>query len=112
MLPTLKEIIRSRTREGWSEFVREKVTDIRIWIQENGEKAALLMFAVGLLAAVLFKLFIFILVLAVLFGYTVWYVAIPEEGVRESRDEKSPDDTTPSSDKSFNMAPPNDSSGQ
>ena len=32
--------VRTRTREEWQHLVVERWTDIRIWIQENGEKAA------------------------------------------------------------------------
>ncbi len=108
MIPPLKEIIRSKSREGWSAFAREKVTDARIWIQENGEKAAVVTFVVGLTAALLFKLFVFLLVVMVLFCYSVWYVAVPEssEQAGVNTDERS----TPT-DRSFNMATREDSSG-
>ena len=111
MIPTLKEIIRSKSREGWSEFLREKVTDARIWIQENGEKAALVTFVVGLTAALLFKLFIFLIVAAVLFGYSVWYVAIPEKRFDgEGKTGESSRENKASTDRSFNMTTPEDSS--
>ena len=74
-MDTLKDIIRSRTREGWRNFAFEKLTDLRIWIQEHGEKAAILTFAIGLFIALFFKLFVFLVVVAIILCYIVWFVA-------------------------------------
>ena len=75
---TLKETIQSKTRAEWYQFLRERATDVRIWMQEHGEKGAAIAFAIGVCVVLFFKLFMLILVLAVIAGYGVWYLA-PEE---------------------------------
>ena len=69
--------VRSRTREEWANALREGRTEVRIWMQEHGEKAAIIAFSLGLLIALAFKLFVGLAVLAVLLGYVVWYLAPP-----------------------------------
>jgi len=80
IMPTIVEVIRSRTRSEWRDYVRERFTDARIWVQEHGEKAAFLTFFVGLFIALFFKLFIFLVVVGIIAGYIVWFMASEEKG--------------------------------
>ncbi len=67
--------IRSRNRDQWAALCREGLTELRIWVQEHGEKAAILGFVLGLLITLAFKLFVGLIVIGVLVGYLVWYLA-------------------------------------
>lgn len=75
-------IIRSRSRQGWVDFTVAKVTDLRIWVQENGEKAALAFFFIGIGIVVLFKLAVLLLVLSALAGFLIWYLAPPDDEIK------------------------------
>jgi hypothetical protein len=74
----LIEKIRSRSREQWQAHYRERWTDLRIWIQEHGEQAAIVALVLGILFVLFFRLFIAIIMLALLAGYIVWHIAEPE----------------------------------
>lgn len=52
------QAIRRRSREEWRDFFRERIMHIRIYIQENGEKAAILALLLGIFSVLFFKLFI------------------------------------------------------
>lgn len=73
--------IRGRTREEWQEFFQMVITDGRIWIQENGEKAALVGIIVGFLVAYLFKIFLFLAVLSSLAVYLIWLISLPAKEI-------------------------------
>jgi hypothetical protein len=79
-MPTLAEIVRSRTRRGWVEFGRQKLLTLRNWIQDHGERAAILACVLGMLLVIFFKLFVFFVALAVIIAYLVWYFAPVGEG--------------------------------
>ncbi len=83
---SLKEvlhIIRAKSRCEWSSVIKDHVTDLRIWLQENGEIAALFGLIVGIFVVLFFKLFVFLFVLGGLIGYTVWLIAEPLESGRD-----------------------------
>jgi hypothetical protein len=67
--------IKSRTRDEWFDYGIERVTDTRIWIQENGEKAAIVFLAVGIFLVLFFKLVLFLVALAAIAMAIVWFVA-------------------------------------
>jgi len=69
--------IRSRTREEWEQVPRSLVIDLRIWIQENAEKAAVGALAVGILFVLAFKLIVGLVFLAGVIGYVIWSIALP-----------------------------------
>lgn len=72
--------IRSKTREEWLKFLREKWIDLRICIQENGEIAFVFAFIFGIIVVLAFKLFVGITVVALLAGFAVWHFAESESG--------------------------------
>ena len=70
--------IRSRSREAWVRVWLEAWTNLRIWIQENGELAFVLAFVGGVFVCLAFKL-VFVLALAAAGVLAaVWFYALPE----------------------------------
>lgn len=94
------EFIRSRSRQAWIDLIIGKVTDLRIWVQENGEKAAAIFFFVGIAIVILFKLVVFLIVISVLVGFSFWYLA-PESAEEVSKIEViAPEETNENQDTS------------
>lgn len=71
--------IRQKTRDEWQNLAREFYINLRIWIQENGEKAFFVGVFLGILILAFFKLFLTLVLLAALLGLGVWYTAKPAE---------------------------------
>jgi hypothetical protein len=69
--------IRAKNREDYEQVVFLGITDLRIWIQENAEKAALAFLAVGFLIPFLFQFLLLMCGLAALVAFVVWTVALP-----------------------------------
>ena len=69
--------IRRRSREQWENQFMEAVTDLRIWVQENGEKAFIGGIVGGMFVILAFKLTMLLLVLGVLVVLGVWFIAEP-----------------------------------
>ncbi|RIL08561.1 MAG: hypothetical protein DCC75_08575 [Proteobacteria bacterium] len=88
--------IRERSREGWAEFAKEWLTNRRIWIQENPERAAIGGLVAGIVIVVFFKVVAWAIFLLAVFAAVVWIIAQPEgqQGAKT---------TTPSA--SYNGAP-------
>jgi hypothetical protein len=74
--------IRQKSREQWLAHIQDIWTDVRIWIQENGEKAAVICLVLGIFVVLFYKLFIFLALIGVLVAFFVWFVALPEEEIR------------------------------
>lgn len=72
--------IRKKSREEWTDLLRDTWTDLRIWIQEHGEIAALAGIVIGMFFVLAFKLVIGLLVLVLIAGYVVWNIAQPGSG--------------------------------
>ncbi len=90
MFDQLLARIRKHTRKEWVGLLNENLTNTRIWIQENGEKAALLALVVGVLLVAVFKLIFTLLIVAILVFGVVWFLAPEEHGSQVS---SSPDGT-------------------
>lgn len=82
----LKGQIRQKSREEWADTAKELWTDLRIWIQENGEKAAVVGLAIGIAAVLFYKLVVFIAVVGMLLGFAVWFTALPESEMKAYRE--------------------------
>lgn len=67
--------IRAKTKREWEELVREFWTDFRIWLQENGEVAALCALIVGMIIAATFKYVFAISLLLAALAFVVWFYA-------------------------------------
>ena len=75
MMDNLLKAIRRRKRGEWVKLLRDYLTNFRIWIQENGEKAALVSLVVGVILVVAFKLIFTLAIVGVLLGIGVWFIA-------------------------------------
>ncbi len=85
------EQIRKNSKEEWQRRLHEKWTDCRIWLQENGEYAAVAAFVCGLLIAYFFKFFIFLLALGVIIGSSIYLLAYSEEELGQQESDLKPD---------------------
>ena len=72
------QLIRKRSREGWEQLALNKWTDLRIWVQEHGEPAALIALVAGIVFVLFFKPVLLLLVAAALVYFVILYLAIPE----------------------------------
>ncbi len=82
--------IRTRTREQWHQWLVDKVTSLRIWIQENSEKSFVVALIVGFCIALFFKLFLYLVFFLVVAGIIVWAIALPEFATTSSHDDTFP----------------------
>jgi hypothetical protein len=90
--------IRRRSRSDYEEAVFARITDVRIWVQENAERAALVFLGVGFLIPFFFKPLLFVLAVLVLAGFTIWTiagVAPADAGQAEATGDTSPADRPP-----------------
>ncbi len=104
----LVEEIRKKSREEWVQLPKEKVTEARIWIQENPEKAFLAGLAAGVVVVAAFKAVVWIIVLALLCFVAILAIAHPagiapggsgpEEHYESHRTEDQPDSDSDYSD--------------
>lgn len=69
--------IRAKSREEWLEVVRDRVTDIRIWIQERPEKAFIVSFILGAIVVLFFKLIAWVVFLALVVAAAAYFYAWP-----------------------------------
>ena len=75
ILKDITEFARTRSAEGWKNLARERYDELRISVRENGEKAALLAFGVGIVVVLFFKLFLILVALAALSFLTILWLA-------------------------------------
>ncbi len=75
ILKDITEFARSRSAEGWKSLARERYDDLRLSVRENGEKAALTAFGIGILVVLFFKLFLILVALAALSFLTILWLA-------------------------------------
>lgn len=76
---SILEAIRRRTREEWLDVFRDKLTDLRIWVQEHPEKAFFIGIILGAVIVLFFKIvfwLLFIIVVALVAGY---FYALPAQ---------------------------------
>ncbi|RMG44404.1 MAG: hypothetical protein D6719_01940 [Candidatus Dadabacteria bacterium] len=73
------ETIKTRTKEEWQNLLKSGWTDFRIWVQENGEMAAVLGLIGGVLLVLAFKLIAAICALSVLAAFIIWQIAPSEK---------------------------------
>lgn len=78
MFDRLVAAIRTKSREEWIRLLREKWTNIRIWVQEHSELAALACVILGAFIVLAFSLVIWIVVLSAIAGFVVWSTALPQ----------------------------------
>jgi hypothetical protein len=74
----ITKFAKSRTEDEWRAYVRERFEDLRILIRDNGEKAAVVGFVLGIGIMLFFKLFIILAVVAVAVYSTILIIADSE----------------------------------
>lgn len=72
------QLIRKRSREEWEQLALDGWTDLRIWIQEHGESAALIALVAGIALVLFIKLVLVLLVAGLILAFTVLFLALPE----------------------------------
>ena len=89
------EFLRKRSREEWQQIFVEQWTDARIWIQENGEKAAIVALAVGIALVLFYKIVLIIAAIGVAVGCAGWNIALPaiDQPIKPTDDSKPSDGT-------------------
>ena len=70
--------IRTRSREQWQQWATDRYEILRAWIKDNGEKASLVAFALGIALVLLYKLIIGAFALVVIAAFVGWSIALPE----------------------------------
>jgi hypothetical protein len=71
----ITEFAKSRTDDEWRAYTRQLLLQLRELIRENGEKAALLGFILGIFIVVFFKLFVVLIMLAIAAYSTILIIA-------------------------------------
>lgn len=75
ILNDITRFARSRSSDEWKSFAREKLDDLRVSVRENGEKAAVIGFGVGIVVVLFFKLFLALAAISVLAFLTLLWLA-------------------------------------
>lgn len=75
MLDRFIHFIRSKSREEWLQLIRERWNNLRIWIQEHGELAAVAGFLLGIVIVLFFKVVVFVAVVVFIFLSLGWNIA-------------------------------------
>lgn len=76
--------IRSRSREEWQQLFVDRWSDGRIWVKDNGEKAALVAFMLGIVLVVFYKLVIGLLAISIVVVFIGWNIALPATEVAKN----------------------------
>jgi len=71
----ITQFARSRTSAEWKKLVSDQLDDLRLTVRDNGEKAALVAFGVGILMVLFFKLFLIVCALGALSFLTVLWLS-------------------------------------
>lgn len=72
--------IRERNREDYQALLKDRVTDVRIWIQENPERSFIVALVIGSLFVLFFKTLLALAGLAAVIGFVIWSIALPRSG--------------------------------
>lgn len=70
--------VRANSREEWSEKAKDSWVKLRIWVQENGEKAAAIALVFGIFIVLAFKLVFSLFILALILGAAIYFLADPK----------------------------------
>lgn len=66
ILDHITQFARTRTQAEWNELAYSKLVEVRTYVRENGEKAAVIGFALGILIVLFIKPFILLVALSAL----------------------------------------------
>ena len=70
--------IRTRSKEEWQQFAVTYFARTRTWVQEHGEKAAVLALITGIALVVFYKLVLVVLAVGVIVICLIWNIALPQ----------------------------------
>ena len=96
------EMIRRRSREEHLQQAKECWTSSRIWIQEHGERSAVIALVGGIVFVLFFQVVVSLFFLAIVVAGIVWFTALP--GTAAVR--PMPGRTDDSGKKVFDVTPP------
>ena len=72
------QLIRTRSREQWQRWATDIYEKLRGWIRDNGEKASVVAFALGIALVLFYKVIIGAFAVAVIAAFLGWNIALPE----------------------------------
>ncbi len=78
MIKQLRDLIKSRSKGEWRRYFRMQIDTVRRYIQDNGERAAVLGFIFGILIVMFLKLALILGVFAVI-AYQLLLMLADEE---------------------------------
>ncbi|NDC38994.1 MAG: hypothetical protein EBZ48_13245 [Proteobacteria bacterium] len=84
-------LIRTRSREQWQQWAADLYSNLRGWVQQNGEKASLVAFAMGIALVMFYKFIIGLFALGVIAAFVGWNIALPESAAPGSSTDESGD---------------------
>jgi|GEM_PF-1551581 len=102
--------IQRHTREEYRQLLIDGLTDVRIWIQEHGEQAAVLGLVLGVFVVLFLKLVFWLVLLAVVAGLVITIIAPASREV--DADERAQDIGPRDSSTSMGSDPPGPSNSQ
>lgn len=70
--------IRRRSREQWQQWASDHYSSLRTWMQQNGDKASVAAFALGIALVLFYKFIIGLFALAVIGAFVAWNIALPD----------------------------------
>ncbi|MEZ4753857.1 MAG: hypothetical protein R3A13_06040 [Bdellovibrionota bacterium] len=91
--------LKTKKKSEWAVWLKSKVTDSRIWTQENGEAALAIGVLIGVCFVLFFKLFIGLIIVLGLLGLIIWQLA-PEDEVTQLKEDSESDKSTTDSESS------------
>ena len=76
---SILDSIRRRSREEWADLFRDRVTDLRIWIQEHAEKAFFVALVLGAILILFFKIIFWLVFIVAVLGAAAYFYALPAQ---------------------------------
>jgi hypothetical protein len=71
----ITQFARSRSSDEWKRLALDKLDDLRIAVRDNGERAAIAAFVVGIVVVLFFKLFLIVSAVAALSFLTILWLS-------------------------------------
>ena len=78
------EEIRKKSQQDWEDLVRDKISNARVWIQENGELASVTAFFSAFIIIFCYKIVLALAAIAFIVGFSLYQLSYPER--RESEE--------------------------
>ena len=83
--------IRKRSREDWKQDFFETITEIRIWIQEHGERSAIIALFAGIFVVLFPMLVVYIILGCVIVCSAIYFIALPTSQLESSSNASTTD---------------------